>query len=112
MRTATAGLAQMSHQDRATTPCRAASLWTWRSAGTAAASSALAGVRADTGESFTFARRRGLPQALRRLDELAQGADFLLGHNLIDFDLPHLSAANPNLWLSRLPTDQRHATSV
>ena len=49
---------------------------------------ALAGVRADTGESFTFARRRGLPQALRRLDELAQGADFLLGHNLIDFDLP------------------------
>ena len=73
---------------------------------------ALAGVRADTGESFTFARRRGLPQALRRLDELAQGADFLLGHNLIDFDLPHLSAANPNLWLSRLPTDQRHAASV
>ena len=65
---------------------------------------ALAGVRPDTDESFTFARRRrGLPQALARLDELALGADFLLGHNLIDFDLPHLVAANPNLRLLQLP---------
>ena len=38
MRTATAGLAQMSHQDRATMPCRAACGWTCRSAGTTAAS--------------------------------------------------------------------------
>ena len=43
---------------------------------------ALAGVRPDTATSFTFARSRGLPQALSRLDELAQGADFLLGYNL------------------------------
>ena len=65
---------------------------------------ALAGVRPDIDRSFTFARRRrGLPQALERLDELAQGADFLIGHNLIDFDLPHLKAANPNLRLLRLP---------
>ena len=65
---------------------------------------ALAGVRPDTDESFTFARRRrGLPQALARLDELVDGADFLLGHNLIDFDLPHLRAANPNLRLLQLP---------
>ena len=65
---------------------------------------ALAGVRPDTDTSFTFnRRRRGLPQALVRLDELAQGADFLLGHNLIDFDLPHLRAANPNLRLLQLP---------
>lgn len=72
---------------------------------------ALAGVRLDTDKSFTFARRhRGLPQALARLDELAQGADFLLGHNLID--LSHLRAANPNLRLSRLPTDRRHAASA
>ena len=42
-------------------------------------------------------------QALARLDELAEGADFLLGHNLIDFDLPHLQAANPNLRLLNLP---------
>ena len=65
---------------------------------------ALAGVRPDTDKSFTFARRRrGLPAALGRLDELADGADFLLGHNLIDFDLPHLSVANPNLKLLQLP---------
>ena len=64
---------------------------------------ALAGVRPDTDKSFTFNRHRGLPQALARLDGLAQGADFLLGHNLIDFDLPHLRAANPNLRLQQLP---------
>ena len=65
---------------------------------------ALAGVRPDTDKSFTFARRRrGLPAALGRLDEMADGADFLLGHNLIDFDLPHLSVANPNLRLLQLP---------
>ena len=29
--------------------------------------------------------------------------DFLLGHNLIDFDLPHLRAANPDLRLLQLP---------
>ena len=58
---------------------------------------ALAGVRPDTGAAFTFAHRRGLPAALARLDKLAPGADFPLGHNLIDFDLPHQSAANPNL---------------
>ncbi len=49
----------------------------------------LAVVRPDTDKSLTFTRRRrGLPQALARLDELAQGADFLLGHNLIDFAPP------------------------
>ena len=64
---------------------------------------ALAGVRPDTDTSFTFNRRRGLPQALTKLDELALGADFLLGHNLIDFDLPHLRVANPNLRLLQLP---------
>lgn len=64
---------------------------------------ALAGVRLDTDESFTFARRRGLPAALTRLDELAQGPYFLLGHNLIDFDLHHLVVANPNLRMLQLP---------
>ena len=41
--------------------------------------------------------------ALAKLDDLADGADFLLGHNLIDFDLPHLRAANPSLRLLLLP---------
>ena len=65
---------------------------------------ALAGVRPDTGQSVAIPRvGRNLARALSRLDDLADGADFVLGHNLIDFDLPHLRAANPNLRLLRLP---------
>ena len=65
---------------------------------------ALAGVRPDTGPSTIFpAGRQSLKQALDRLDSLADGADFLLGHNLIEFDLPHLRAVAPNLRLLRLP---------
>ena len=65
---------------------------------------ALAGVRPDTGQTMAVPRvGRNVGQALARLDELAEGADFLLGHNLIDFDLPHLRAASPNLRLLNLP---------
>ena len=65
---------------------------------------AFAGVRPDTNTSFNYAGTRGTwAAALARLDDLADGADFLLGHNLIAFDLPHLRAANPNLQLLRLP---------
>ena len=41
--------------------------------------------------------------ALARLDDLAAGVDFVLGHNLIDFDLPILQAASPRSRLLRLP---------
>ena len=65
---------------------------------------AFAGVRPDTGRSLTFpTKRRGLARSLNDLDELANGADFLLGHNIISFDVPHLRAANPDLKLLRLP---------
>ena len=65
---------------------------------------AFAGVRPDTGERVTFpAGRLSFNAALAKLDALAKGAEFLLGHNLIAFDLPHLRAANPNLQLLRLP---------
>ena len=54
---------------------------------------ALAGVRWDTGESFVFpGAGNRLPQALVKLDGFSKGADFLLGHNLIEFDLPHLKS--------------------
>ena len=65
---------------------------------------ALAGVRADTGTSLSLSTNRDdLNAALARLDDLSEGADFTLGHNLIDFDLAYLRAANPRLRLLRLP---------
>ena len=63
---------------------------------------ALGAVRADTGRSLTHSGG-GLASALERLDDFAEGASFLLGHNLIAFDLPHLAAAKPALRLLRLP---------
>ena len=63
-----------------------------------------AGIRADTGHCLTFSGTSGrLATALARLDELADGSDFLLGHNLIGFDLPYLRAANPGLRLLQFP---------
>ena len=63
-----------------------------------------AAVRLDAGRSMLFPAVGGdLNAALAKLDAFADGAHFLLGHNLIDFDLPHLQAANPRLRLLRLP---------
>jgi len=63
---------------------------------------ALAGVREDTGDKLVFSGGR-LTEALAGLDELAEGASCVLGHNLIAFDLPHLAAVEPELRLLRLP---------
>ena len=63
---------------------------------------AFAAIRHGTGESLTF-QKGNLAHALHRLDEFSTGASFILGHNLIAFDLPHLAAANPNLRLLNLP---------
>jgi ATP-dependent DNA helicase RecQ len=62
----------------------------------------LAGIRPDTGQTFHF-RGGDLAAALKRLDALAEGADLLVGHNVIDFDAKHLAAANPDLRLLGLP---------
>ena len=65
---------------------------------------AFAGVRSDTGTAFTYTGDRGTwAAALASLDGLAEGADLLLGHNLIAFDLPHLQAVKPDLRLLQLP---------
>ena len=65
---------------------------------------AFAGVRPDLDKVLTFpARRATLSAALDKLDEIADGADFALGHNLIGFDLPHLRSASPQLRLLQLP---------
>ena len=59
-------------------------------------------VRLDTGAPFH--RTVGnLDKALEELDRFAAGADCVLGHNIIDFDLKHLQAANPRLKLLNLP---------
>ena len=63
---------------------------------------AFAAVRPDTERPLIF-RDGDLAKALARLDEFAQGAEFVLGHNLIVFDLPHLAAAAPDLRLLHLP---------
>ena len=63
---------------------------------------AFGAVRQDTGRHLVYAGG-DLAAALAKLDDLASGASFTLGHNLIAFDLPHLSAAKPDLRLLTLP---------
>src|SRR3990172_7774451 len=62
-----------------------------------------AAVRGDTGEAIHFAKGQDLAKALSKLDDFAEGAAFLLGHNLIAFDAPHLEAVKPDLRLLKLP---------
>lgn len=61
-----------------------------------------AAVRGDTGKSFVF-KLGQLTKALAELDAFAEGAAFVLGHNLVAFDAEHLKAAKPDLRLLRLP---------
>lgn len=44
-----------------------------------------------------------LSKALCGLDDFASSSEFLLGHNVIAFDIPHLKAAAPGLQLLDLP---------
>ena len=64
---------------------------------------AFAAVRSDTGQSVVF-RDGDLQTNLLKLDDLANGASFILGHNLINFDLPRLAAVKPDLRLLKLPS--------
>ena len=61
---------------------------------------ALGAVRGETGHGY---HGGGPAPELTRLDALAYGASFLLGHNLIAFDLPYLKAAKPDLRLLGSP---------
>ena len=67
---------------------------------------ALAAHRPDTGDSLHFDRHPTIND-WTKLEQLADSADFLVGHNLIAFDGPHLRAANPTftgLYLPQLDT--------
>lgn len=59
-------------------------------------------MRGDIDEALIF-KGGDLAAGLARLDRFAQGAAFLVGHNLMAFDAPHLEAAKPDLRLLRLP---------
>lgn len=61
-----------------------------------------AAVRGETGEALVY-QRGDLGAALERLDTFSEAAAFLLGHNLIAFDLSHLRAANTSLRLLEMP---------
>ncbi|MCY4057485.1 MAG: RecQ family ATP-dependent DNA helicase, partial [Gammaproteobacteria bacterium] len=65
---------------------------------------ALAAVDSD-GRSFVRTKLRGakVGDALHELDDFAEPAEVILGHNLIYFDLPHLRAAAPDLRLLDRP---------
>ena len=63
-----------------------------------------AAVAPGTGETLLFDDKNGsLDEALSRLDDLAEGKGFVLGHNLIHFDLPRLRAVSPHLRLHKMP---------
>ena len=59
-------------------------------------------VRGDSGKTLSFTKG-DLDAALNQLDALADDAAFLLGHNLVAFDLPHLKAARADLRLHQKP---------
>ena len=63
---------------------------------------AAAAHRPDSGDSLSMSERPK-NSSLERFDRLAENALFLLGHNIIDHDIPHLRALNPHLQLLKLP---------
>ncbi len=60
-------------------------------------------LRPDTGEHFETATNKQLSADLARLDQLADGASFVLGHNILAHDLPLLHATVPDAAVLRLP---------
>ena len=63
---------------------------------------AAAAYRPDTGESLSMSEHPSVGN-LQRLERIAEGSQFLLGHNVIAFDIPHLKALNPDLGILKLP---------
>ena len=63
---------------------------------------AAAAYRPDNGASLSLSNGPSLG-SLQRLDRVAEGAQFLLGHNIIKHDLPHLQNYNRDLQILKLP---------
>ncbi|MDE2915456.1 MAG: RecQ family ATP-dependent DNA helicase [Paracoccaceae bacterium] len=62
----------------------------------------MAAVHGRSGRSWRHSGS-GLAKALDRLDRFASQASFILGHNLIEFDIRHLEAVKPDLRLLDMP---------
>ncbi len=62
----------------------------------------LAAVRGDDGQAFVR-DADNLAECWQQLDDFAGDLAFLLGHNIIFFDLPRLAAARPDLSILGLP---------
>src|SRR5690606_27218903 len=60
-------------------------------------------LRPDTGVELELTIKDSPQKALQALDELAAGASFVLGHNIIEHDLPLLRGIVPDLQLLSLP---------
>lgn len=57
------------------------------------------GYRPDVGEQLEVQVNNNLPEVLARLDALSDGAAFILGHNILEHDLPLLRQVQPSLRL-------------
>lgn len=57
----------------------------------------------DAGCSTLHLTQSDLPSRIRRLDEFCRPDSILVGHNLIEFDLPYLASVDPSLALHKLP---------
>ncbi len=65
---------------------------------------AVGAIHTDRSTTFTWrGRGNGLPAALSALDEFADGALYLVGHNIIEHDLELLARQAPDLALLNLP---------
>lgn len=63
----------------------------------------LGALRPDTGGELELRINANPLEAIRQLDQMSQGASFVLGHNVVGHDLPLIRAVAPDLTMLGLP---------
>ena len=61
-----------------------------------------AAVCSKTGKAF-ISEGKNIAKELRELDDFIYGAEYILGHNIIKFDIPSVQLVDPNLDFLKLP---------